>query len=296
MCRKCHLSSIETSKQYVILVMCHWSMWRHLNKPFTLCMKMEHFSKQSECYHISAPLKLWDDTLKIYSISVQVVGSKASSHATTRWHDLFCSKDKDNKKKLTPPTYSKTASNKEKSVCSCRKCEGRPTYMQIWEAFSRLALSLSAVCKIHHGNRHTTKLAARWILHRLTDFQRASWVDVATYLFNLSEPNGPKRLTSVVIWNETWIYFFMALPANVGMLLAPPWRSEATGLQARFPKQDETILNIFQSQRACWSRCFAWEKHNHWYLQHWCSFTKSCPGEGKSASNHWYPQHPHLPQ
>ena len=82
------------------------------------------------------------------------------------------------------------------------------SHICIWEIASKRALKPSTVHKILYGSLHMRKLAARWDT-ALTDVQKASQVGIATYLFSLFESDGPKLLTIVVIWDETWIYFYV---------------------------------------------------------------------------------------
>ena len=166
--------------------MSHWFMWRH---------------KQRERFLVFAQLKLGDYTLKI-----QVGGSKAYLHATIRRrHDLYSSDDKD-KTTVTPLSRPKTASRGKVSAVAQNVKVG--SHICIYEMFSKFALLLGTVHKTLQGKLHMRKLAARWILHELTDVQKAFWVDISTYLFNIFESNGIQRLANMVIWNETWIYFF----------------------------------------------------------------------------------------
>ena len=159
---------------------------------------MEHYSKQSERFYVFARLKIRDDTLKIHKDLVKVVGSKGSSQTTIRiWHDLFCSEYKD-KKIVNPLSRPKTASNEEKVFAVTEK--GRADiHISVREISSKLALSLGAACEILHGNLYMRKLAARWIPHKLTEFKKECRDNIATYPFILSEPNGQKRLTNVVM-------------------------------------------------------------------------------------------------
>ena len=110
----------------------------------------------------------------------------------------------------------------------------------IWEISSNVALSLSTVHKVIHGNLYMRKLAARWIPHKLTEFKKECRDNIATYPFILSEPNGQKRLTNVVMWNETCIFLWhYRRPSEC--CLARPWRSEIV-------KQEETTFNLFFSK------------------------------------------------
>ena len=63
----------------------------------------------------------------------------------------------------------------------------------MWEISSKLALSLGTVHKIPQDNVQMRKLPAKRIPHKLTDIQKACWVNSATCLFNLTEPNGQKH-------------------------------------------------------------------------------------------------------
>ena len=99
----------------------------------TPAVKMELFSKQSECIYIFPRLTLGDNTLKTHNNWVKVVGFKASSHATVRrWHTLFVSFREQEQENCHPSQSTKDSLNRGKSVCSRRECEGRPTYLK-WE-------------------------------------------------------------------------------------------------------------------------------------------------------------------
>lgn len=76
---------------------------------------------------------------------------------------------------------------------------------------SRTPIPLFTSESVHSG-------AAMWTPYKLTDAQKSMRVQTGTYRLKLLEPNGPKRLTAMVIGDETWIYLY-GLPANAGMLL-----------------------------------------------------------------------------
>ena len=167
-------------------------MWRHLNQPFALWPKTEHFSKQSNRFHVFARLKLGDGTLNIHKDLINVEGSKASSHATIkRWHDLFCFNDKD-WTNVTP--FSQRQPQTRKKCLQPQKVWGQTHVFVYGKYFQSLHCRWATF--ISEGSLqggYRTKL---------TDIQEACRVDNATYLFNPLKPRGPKRLTNVVIkWN-----------------------------------------------------------------------------------------------
>ena len=147
MCRKYHLSCIKSFVQHVILVKCHWFVWLKLNQPLTLWLKIEHISKQSECFHILAWLKLRQHT--------------ENSHKNW-WPKLLHmppSEDGLINFVLRTRTKLKKASNEEKLSAVTESVKADP-HICMWEIFSELAFSLDTVHKIPHGILHMRKLAA----------------------------------------------------------------------------------------------------------------------------------------